>query len=604
MPWTTVVADPPLTNASIFTAQLPLDVAPCEDNDYDGDPDGCEVTNRWFVWGSDTACPLVPVPLPGTTVACTPSWVVVAGMPPISAWTGFYGRATVGSPRSHSVGGVTLPPTSVGARVLGQSVDDRFGTTVASDGRWLYIASPQRTALREDVPSLDADRVAAGVVYQLRTDVRVGNGPNRAQLWVEPGTREIPGEDENDPPEIVRLTYPNVDTEIPSRTDYTMPVPHQYIIETIGSIRGNYGDPELFEFDGNDCVEGSSASVLDASRITGYTPYVTGTAGYYMDRTPQIVGPHSDATISYVRALGDVDGDGIRDFAVGSTNVRQTVVTPGAPGEPATVTFSGQAVGSIFIVYGRGQGLEGDYLLENLAKSPSDPSRLKGVMLQGTSAGQNLARVFDSAGDFNHDGYDDVIVGSPDGNAVTGGYTGEVVIIFGSQFLESPSGGWTVAEMLSDANAEAVRFVGEAADDMAGANVAGVGDVDGDGYGDVLIAAPGAEGGKGAVYLIYGSADLVGEQELAEVGTVDLPGVKFVGRVAGDRAGGGSKTFAGTYPSDPGYSFAAYSRGVAALGDIDGDGNDDYAISAMLADPSGRVDSGEVYILYGRGDND
>ena len=96
------------------------------------------------------------------------------------------------------------------------------------------------------------------------------------------------------------------------------------------------------------------------------------------------------------------------------------------------------------------------------------------------------------------------------------------------------------------------------------------------------------------MYLIYGSDTLGGEYNLADIGTVNLPGVKFLGRATDDSLGGGSK------PIPTGGT--AYSRGVAGLGDIDGDGRDDYSISAMLADPQNHTDAGEVYVIYGRGD--
>ena len=148
--------------------------------------------------------------------------------------------------------------------------------------------------------------------------------------------------------------------------------------------------------------------------------------------------------------------------------------------------------------------------------------------------------------------------------------------------------------------------------DLTGANVAAAGDVDGDGFGDILIAAPNAvdpaqapgnrDPGPGVVYLIYGSPDLVGGDtvDLSRVGTVDVKGIVFVGRNVGDLLGGGSKTVSGTDPN--GGSTTSFSRGVTALGDIDGDRRGDFAISAMLADPFGKTDAGEVYIFYGRGD--
>ena len=90
------------------------------------------------------------------------------------------------------------------------------------------------------------------------------------------------------------------------------------------------------------------------------------------------------------------------------------------------------------------------------------------------------------------------------------------------------------------------------------------------------------------------------ELDLAQVGTPALKGVVFVGRRDGDMIGGGTKVLTGIDPA--GNSTTAFSRGVSGLGDIDGDGRDDYAISAMLADPFGKTDAGEVYVIYGRGD--
>jgi hypothetical protein len=570
MPWTggwhddIYAADPPLANPSLFTQSLPYPdyIHPCDDWDGDGEPDGCEVFHIWYGWIMEAMC---MIGIPGTTAPpCLGAWMVDGT--PLSAWTGFFGNIGVGTPRSYWRDPVLLPPTSVGARVLGQSVDDHFGTALGSDGTWLYISAPEHTALQEDVPALTGDRGRSGVVYQLRTAVRESGGINRAQLWVEPG-----------------VAYPNIDAEIPTRLDYTMPVPHQYIIETIGSIRGNYGFT-TFSFDGSgespECVPEYEYEVSDAWEVLGYVPYPTATAGYNVDRTPQIVGPHADAELSFVRGLGNVIAGDVRDFAVGSENIR----------DPQT----GEVVGAIYILPGQPAGWEGDYLLENLALAPDNPNRLTGVMLKGSSSGETLARVFANAGDFNDDGYDDVLVG----NEAAAGNTGEAIVILGSQNLESPEYGWTVSGIVASGNA--IRFRGAAAGELAGANVAGAGDVDGDGFDDILIAAPGAAGGKGAVYLVYGSDELSGEIDLADIGTVDLPGVKFIGRSVGDQLGGGEKLVSNTGPG--GASATAVSRGVARLGDIDGDGRDDYAMSSMLADPNSKIDAGEIYILYGRGD--
>ncbi|HUU97921.1 MAG TPA: hypothetical protein VM487_19465 [Phycisphaerae bacterium] len=577
MPWTAdLTANPPLANPTPFfytTDYLDLIYPPtlrCDDIDGDGEPDGCEKENIWHDWSF--GCMGV-FPCTNGNPCINQSWNTNVDIDgdgvPDAAWTGFYGPEA--SPRSYPIGNDVIPPTSIGARVLGQKVGDHFGTTVGNDGTWLYISSPKHTALTDDIndDGMPTDRVKSGVVYQLRTDVRENpDSPTRAQLWLEPGT-----------------AWPNVDAEI-TRTDYTMPVPHQYIIENVGSRRGeNNPYPNNHDYAGaGDCRpafasggQGATASYCPTYPEGDYKP---GTAGYHMDRTPQIVGPHPDAEIAFVRGLGDLDGDGIRDFAVGSERIE----------DPAT----GQVVGAIYFVFGRSPTLEGDYLLEQLHVAPGDANRLKGLMLKGASTGEKLARVFSNAGDFNGDGYDDVIVG----NEGADGDAGEAIVVFGSPTLESPENGWTVDDIV--AAGRAVRFVGENPGDLAGANVASAGDVDGDGYADILIAAPGAQAGKGVVYLVYGSRTLGGDVLLANAGSFALPGVRFIGRAAGDALGGGQKTVTGTDPA--GGSTLAFSRGVARLGDLDGDGREDYAISAMLADPDARQDAGEVYILYGRGD--
>jgi hypothetical protein len=99
---------------------------------------------------------------------------------------------------------------------------------------------------------------------------------------------------------------------------------------------------------------------------------------------------------------------------------------------------------------------------------------------------------------------------------------------------------------------------------------------------------------------VYGAPQLPSTVNLADVGTVVVPGVKFVGRVDGDALGAGTVTIPDTDPN--GGNTTVYSRGVAKLGDIDGDGFADFGISAILANPFQQHHAGEMYILYGKGD--
>ncbi len=105
-------------------------------------------------------------------------------------------------------------------------------------------------------------------------------------------------------------------------------------------------------------------------------------------------------------------------------------------------------------------------------------------------------------GDINGDGYDDFLIGAY--NDEDGGtYAGQSYLILGK------SSGWSMGTDLGDADAS---FLGEDASDYAGYAVSGVGDINGDGYGDFIIGAwKDEEGGSdsGQSYLLISSVDTV-----------------------------------------------------------------------------------------------
>jgi|GEM_PF-2528644 len=600
---------------------LPSNQDPCTDAH-------CVIINQWLPY---TPCNPIDT---GTASLYFPTGANPLRDPGYYIHTGFYGR--------EDPEGVSPWSETVGARVLGQRVNSRFGTAVSSDQTWLYISAPGQSVRQADVPILGSEliRAESGTVYQYRINspASVG-GPTRSQLWIEPGTRQIldpnqPNADPNDPNSYINvdLEWPFVDAERENHRDYSMPIPHTYIIEEVGSERG----VDYFWRDEWARLFGPEAEYVERTRIIDYALAVPGCAAnelrqptvqgavrtvapcesdvwpaggvgssrWYIKDTPQIVGPHPGAHLSFVRAVGDIDNDGVGDFAVGSADVRADI----AGG-------TGPKVGAVFIVFGRPPGLEGDYLLERLALDIEHRDRLAGVVLKGNPAGtDSLARVFAGLRNFNGDVFDDVAVGNESGAATKG----EVIVLLGSRELQSPGGGWTIDQAMQAG--VAIRFEGEKVGDMAGANVAVAGDVDGDGLNDLLIAAPGVDADingdgqpeldVGAVYLIYGSREFTGGQtiSLAKVGTFDLPGVKFLGRKAGDALGAGKLVYGDRAPGNPnGMIFlnpdetpvTVYSDGMVTIGDLDGDGLDDFAISAMLADPLGRRDAGEVYVIYG-----
>jgi hypothetical protein len=177
------------------------------------------------------------------------------------------------------------------------------------------------------------------------------------------------------------------------------------------------------------------------------------------------------------------------------------------------------------------------------------------------SAGSSVA----GAGDVNGDGFDDLILGAPRaGERGAGGYPGAAYLFYGP-----------VRGALSVLDADAV-FLGEPGS-WAGRAVAGAGDVNGDGFDDLLIGADlddegnyEGTGGAGAAYLVYGP--VFGTVQLADADA------KLIGE--------GWKNGAGL--------------AVAGAGDVNGDGLGDLIIGAPRQDRDGPCgEAGAAYLIYG-----
>lgn len=156
---------------------------------------------------------------------------------------------------------------------------------------------------------------------------------------------------------------------------------------------------------------------------------------------------------------GDVNGDGVEDVVLGAVGADGAV----------------EDMGAVYVFHGP---LSGTVLVSNADAT---------LMGEGEeSAGTSLA----STGDVNQDGYADFLVGAYRYGGL-GAESGEAYLVYG------PVSG-TVS--LPDVGA---RFQGDAAGDRAGYAVAGVGDLDSDGYPDFIIGAPRSPG----AYLFWGRGD-------------------------------------------------------------------------------------------------
>ncbi len=231
---------------------------------------------------------------------------------------------------------------------------------------------------------------------------------------------------------------------------------------------------------------------------------------------------------SGIARLGDINNDGYDDFGVGA---------------PA---YSGSK-GVIYVVYGRSKKFNALELANR-------------TRLRGESDNDQVGYYMAAAGDINNDGYDDFLVGAPftdDGE----NKTGTVYIVYGQ------------ADELENQSLENfVQYTGNGERNEIGSALAGIGDINADGYDDIAIGAQRlGDNRSGKTFIIYGQAEALAGGDIESIENY------FLGEADYDRSG----------------------AAVATAGDMTGDGIDDFVIGAPGSDD---VDSnaGKVYLIPGR----
>lgn len=285
-----------------------------------------------------------------------------------------------------------------------------------------------------------------------------------------------------------------------------------------------------------------------------------------------------------VSMAGDVNGDGWSDVIVGAP-----YYTNGQANEGGTWVYHGSATGL------------------NTSAATHD---------EGNQSGARFGTAVGTAGDVNGDGYADIIIGAP-------GYTngesaeGRVWLWYGSSSGMSATHNW--------------RAEGGQTDAQFGIAAATAGDVNGDGYSDVIIGAPGYHNpstDEGAAMVYHGSPATLSEaadwtkrsnQEGAffgwSVGTAgDVNGDGYADIIVGaplwdsgqvDEGGvwiyRGSESGLVSAPywyKQSDQANAQYGYSVGAAGDVNGDGYGDIVVGAILWD-AGQNDEGGAWVYHG-----
>ncbi len=220
--------------------------------------------------------------------------------------------------------------------------------------------------------------------------------------------------------------------------------------------------------------DGSNANIQLSSLTSG-----TSTQGFVINGIST-----DDKTGSSVSYAGDVNGDGLADMVVGAWRANS----------------SGQA----YVVFGKSGGTA-----INLSGLTA-PSNTQGFIIKGETSSLYTGYTVSHAGDFNGDGLDDLIIGAPNTTVNGKTFTGVSYVVYGK------TSGNTIDLSAVAAGNGGFKLIGNSAYTTAtiGESVSYAGDVNGDGFADLIIGGRGADPATGQdageTYIVYGGTKYTG----------------------------------------------------------------------------------------------